>query len=156
MGTSGAISRLYIANANKKDSGNYSCALADVAAATTVSVHVLNVVSLEHYKTLKQESPLAMPRYTCLETKTVGRRSFLARFAWISGFAMSNREKVARRGRRKDRWPSQKIGRSPEETLEQWGNITYVMHGVTNGHSECVVKTMSILFSKYNNAAWAS
>ena len=42
MGTSGAISRLYIANANKKDSGNYSCALADVAAATTVSVHVLN------------------------------------------------------------------------------------------------------------------
>ncbi|KOX77217.1 hypothetical protein WN51_10307 [Melipona quadrifasciata] len=35
MGTSGAISRLYIANANKKDSGNYSCALADVAAATT-------------------------------------------------------------------------------------------------------------------------
>ncbi|XP_076671759.1 zwei Ig domain protein zig-8 [Andrena cerasifolii] len=42
MGTSGAVSRLYIANANKKDSGNYSCALADVAAATTVSVHVLN------------------------------------------------------------------------------------------------------------------
>ncbi|XP_012168713.1 peroxidasin-like [Bombus affinis] len=42
MGASGAISRLYIANANKKDSGNYSCALADVAAATTVSVHVLN------------------------------------------------------------------------------------------------------------------
>ncbi|XP_076388433.1 opioid-binding protein/cell adhesion molecule [Megachile rotundata] len=42
MGASGAISRLYIANANKKDSGNYSCALPDVAAATTVSVHVLN------------------------------------------------------------------------------------------------------------------
>ncbi|CAK9806861.1 hypothetical protein ANTQUA_LOCUS5039 [Anthophora quadrimaculata] len=42
MGASSAISRLYIANANKKDSGNYSCALADVAAATTVSVHVLN------------------------------------------------------------------------------------------------------------------
>ena len=46
MGTSGAISRLYIANANKKDSGNYSCALADVAAATTVSVHVLNGIVL--------------------------------------------------------------------------------------------------------------
>ncbi|KZC08191.1 hypothetical protein WN55_10062 [Dufourea novaeangliae] len=46
MGTSGAISRLYIANANKKDSGNYSCALADVAAATTVSVHVLNVLEI--------------------------------------------------------------------------------------------------------------
>ncbi|XP_076277280.1 zwei Ig domain protein zig-8 isoform X1 [Lasioglossum baleicum] len=42
MGTNGAVSRLYIANANKKDSGNYSCELADVAAATTVSVHVLN------------------------------------------------------------------------------------------------------------------
>ncbi|XP_033207106.1 uncharacterized protein LOC117166852 [Belonocnema kinseyi] len=41
MGGEGAVSRLYIANANKKDSGNYSCALADVAA-TTVSVHVLN------------------------------------------------------------------------------------------------------------------
>ncbi len=41
MGAQGAVSRLYIANANKKDSGNYSCALADVAA-TTVSVHVLN------------------------------------------------------------------------------------------------------------------
>ncbi|KAG7204819.1 hypothetical protein KM043_005223 [Ampulex compressa] len=45
MGASGAISRLYIANANKKDSGNYSCALADVAAVTMVSVHVLNVMS---------------------------------------------------------------------------------------------------------------
>ncbi|KAG5344928.1 OPCM protein, partial [Acromyrmex charruanus] len=42
MGAAGAVSRLYIANANKKDSGNYSCALANVAAATIVSVHVLN------------------------------------------------------------------------------------------------------------------
>lgn len=42
MGAAGAVSRLYIANANKKDSGNYSCALANVAAATMVSVHVLN------------------------------------------------------------------------------------------------------------------
>ncbi|KAI4504354.1 hypothetical protein M0802_000825 [Mischocyttarus mexicanus] len=42
MGSAGAVSRLYIANANKKDSGNYSCALADVAAVTVVSVHVLN------------------------------------------------------------------------------------------------------------------
>ena len=41
MGSEGAVSRLYIANANKKDSGNYSCALADIAA-TTISVHVLN------------------------------------------------------------------------------------------------------------------
>lgn len=48
MGASGAISRLYIANANKKDSGNYSCALADVAAATTVSVHVLNGTFVYH------------------------------------------------------------------------------------------------------------
>ncbi|XP_076767196.1 zwei Ig domain protein zig-8 [Xylocopa sonorina] len=42
MAPTNAISRLYIANANKKDSGNYSCALTDVAAATTVSIHVLN------------------------------------------------------------------------------------------------------------------
>ena len=41
MGSEGAVSRLYIANANKQDTGNYSCALADIAA-TTVSVHVLN------------------------------------------------------------------------------------------------------------------
>ncbi|TGZ58325.1 Uncharacterized protein DBV15_10483 [Temnothorax longispinosus] len=34
MGAAGAVSRLYIANANKKDSGNYSCALANVAAVT--------------------------------------------------------------------------------------------------------------------------
>ncbi|XP_046400660.1 uncharacterized protein LOC124166963 isoform X2 [Ischnura elegans] len=39
--TGGAMSRLYIANANKQDSGNYTCALADVAE-TTVYVHVLN------------------------------------------------------------------------------------------------------------------
>lgn len=37
----GAMSRLYIANANRYDSGNYTCALADIAQAT-VSVHVLN------------------------------------------------------------------------------------------------------------------
>ncbi|XP_055716828.1 fibroblast growth factor receptor 3-like [Phlebotomus papatasi] len=37
----GAVSRLYIANANRYDSGNYTCSLADVAA-TTVTVHVLN------------------------------------------------------------------------------------------------------------------
>ncbi len=37
----GAISRLYIANANRQDSGNYTCALADIAQ-TTVTVHVLN------------------------------------------------------------------------------------------------------------------
>lgn len=37
---SGAISRLYIANANRHDSGNYSCALGELAQAT-VMVHVL-------------------------------------------------------------------------------------------------------------------
>lgn len=36
----GALSRLYIANANRNDSGNYTCSLADVAASA-VSVHVL-------------------------------------------------------------------------------------------------------------------
>uniref|UniRef100_A0A1B0CH33 Ig-like domain-containing protein n=1 Tax=Lutzomyia longipalpis TaxID=7200 RepID=A0A1B0CH33_LUTLO len=35
----GAVSRLYIANANRYDSGNYTCALADVAM-NTVTVHV--------------------------------------------------------------------------------------------------------------------
>nr|CAD7575681.1 unnamed protein product [Timema californicum] len=37
----GAMSRLYIANANKHDSGNYTCSLADVASAT-IAVHVLD------------------------------------------------------------------------------------------------------------------
>ncbi|XP_014209886.1 uncharacterized protein LOC106640377 [Copidosoma floridanum] len=41
MGAEGAVSRLYIANAHRNDSGNYSCTLVDVAS-TTVSVHVLN------------------------------------------------------------------------------------------------------------------
>ncbi|CAH2230257.1 jg20006 [Pararge aegeria aegeria] len=36
----GALSRLYIANANRNDSGNYTCSLADVAASA-VFVHVL-------------------------------------------------------------------------------------------------------------------
>ncbi|KAG7296714.1 hypothetical protein JYU34_020596 [Plutella xylostella] len=48
--SNGALSRLYIANANRKDSGNYTCALADVAVAS-VSVHVL-----------RGENPLAMQR----------------------------------------------------------------------------------------------
>lgn len=39
--TGGALSRLYIANANRHDSGNYTCALGDFAK-TTVAVHVLN------------------------------------------------------------------------------------------------------------------
>ncbi|XP_047998915.1 lachesin-like [Leguminivora glycinivorella] len=46
----GALSRLYIANANRQDSGNYTCSLADVAASA-VSVHVL-----------RGENPLAMQR----------------------------------------------------------------------------------------------
>lgn len=41
LNTGGAVSRLYIANANRQDSGNYTCSLADVAL-TTVAVHVLN------------------------------------------------------------------------------------------------------------------
>ncbi|KAF4523969.1 hypothetical protein B566_EDAN013552 [Ephemera danica] len=51
--SSGATSFLYIANANTHDSGNYSCALADVADAT-ISVHVLN-----------GESPAAMQHSGC-------------------------------------------------------------------------------------------
>lgn len=39
--TGRAVSRLFIANANRHDSGNYSCALGDVAKAVVV-VHVLN------------------------------------------------------------------------------------------------------------------
>ncbi|CAK1589569.1 unnamed protein product [Parnassius mnemosyne] len=46
----GALSRLYIANANRKDSGNYTCSLADFAASA-VAVHVL-----------RGENPLAMQR----------------------------------------------------------------------------------------------
>lgn len=41
MKPTGATSKLFIANANKQDSGNYSCSL-DEMAITTVSVHVLN------------------------------------------------------------------------------------------------------------------
>nr|XP_049706127.1 lachesin-like [Helicoverpa armigera] len=48
--SNGALSRLYIANANRNDSGNYTCSLADVAASA-VSVHVL-----------RGENPLAMQR----------------------------------------------------------------------------------------------
>ncbi|KYM82991.1 Opioid-binding protein/cell adhesion molecule [Atta colombica] len=73
MGAAGAVSRLYIANANKKDSGNYSCALANVAAATIVSVHVLN-----------GENPAAMqhggttaPRATFIFTVVVSLSSLL-------------------------------------------------------------------------------
>ncbi|KYN12217.1 Opioid-binding protein/cell adhesion molecule [Trachymyrmex cornetzi] len=73
MGAAGAVSRLYIANANKKDSGNYSCALANVAAATIVSVHVLN-----------GENPAAMqhggttaPRATFIFTVVISLSSLL-------------------------------------------------------------------------------
>lgn len=43
--TNGAKSRLFIANANTLDSGNYTCALADIAS-TYVYVHVLNGKSM--------------------------------------------------------------------------------------------------------------
>lgn len=44
----GAVSRLYIANANRHDSGNYTCTLADIAQ-TTVMVHVLSGKWLKVY-----------------------------------------------------------------------------------------------------------
>ncbi|PZC70613.1 hypothetical protein B5X24_HaOG215452 [Helicoverpa armigera] len=53
--SNGALSRLYIANANRNDSGNYTCSLADVAASA-VSVHVLRgmiVVTLLLFSSLK-------------------------------------------------------------------------------------------------------
>ncbi|XP_065095573.1 peroxidasin [Ochlerotatus camptorhynchus] len=53
--TGGAMSRLYIANANRYDTGNYTCALADIAQAT-VAVHVLN-----------GENPAAMQHGGCTE-----------------------------------------------------------------------------------------
>lgn len=48
--TGRAVSRLYIANANRHDSGNYSCALGDVAKAV-VLVHVLNGTYCSHSNT---------------------------------------------------------------------------------------------------------
>jgi hypothetical protein len=57
----GAMSRLYIANANKLDSGNYTCSLAEVAS-TTIAVHVLN-----------GENPAAMQHGGCVTwTKGLG------------------------------------------------------------------------------------
>ncbi|CRK98051.1 CLUMA_CG011420, isoform A [Clunio marinus] len=41
LNSGGAVSRLYIANANRYDSGNYTCSLGD-SAKTTIAVHVLN------------------------------------------------------------------------------------------------------------------
>lgn len=41
LNSMGAVSRLYIANANRNDSGNYTCSLGE-SAQTTISVHVLN------------------------------------------------------------------------------------------------------------------
>lgn len=51
LNTGGAVSRLYIANANRQDSGNYTCSLADVAL-TTVAVHVLNGKLIIHFSTI--------------------------------------------------------------------------------------------------------
>ncbi|XP_071449764.1 zwei Ig domain protein zig-8-like isoform X2 [Hetaerina americana] len=64
--TGGAMSRLYIANANKQDSGNYTCALADVAE-TTVYVHVLN-----------GENPAAMQHGCGTQIGLGGRHTLLA------------------------------------------------------------------------------
>lgn len=55
----GAISRLYIANANRLDSGNYTCALAEVAQAT-VLVHVLNGSYTSEISTYKSSDPRCM------------------------------------------------------------------------------------------------
>ncbi|CAO1382957.1 unnamed protein product [Diamesa hyperborea] len=55
----GAISRLYIANANRHDSGNYTCALAEVAQ-TTVLVHVLI-----------GENPAAMQTGDCIRWSSI-------------------------------------------------------------------------------------
>ncbi|XP_066602776.1 zwei Ig domain protein zig-8 [Prorops nasuta] len=63
MDSEGAVSRLYIAYAKKEDSGNYSCALADVAA-TTVSVHVLNGEN----PAAMQHGGCSLPRATFLVT----------------------------------------------------------------------------------------
>lgn len=41
LNSGGAVSKLYIANANKNDSGNYTCSLGETAQ-TTIAVHVLN------------------------------------------------------------------------------------------------------------------
>lgn len=41
LNSGGAVSKLYIANANRNDSGNYSCSLGETAQ-TTIAVHVLN------------------------------------------------------------------------------------------------------------------
>lgn len=40
LSTGRSVSRLFIANANRQDSGNYTCALGDYVKAT-VAVHVL-------------------------------------------------------------------------------------------------------------------
>ncbi|XP_021928644.1 peroxidasin-like isoform X3 [Zootermopsis nevadensis] len=69
----GAMSRLYIANANKQDSGNYTCSLADVAS-TTIAVHVLN-----------GENPAAMQHGGCGKwARGLGRWALLQLgFTWI-------------------------------------------------------------------------
>ena len=41
LNSGGAVSKLYIANANRNDSGNYTCLLGETAQ-TTIAVHVLN------------------------------------------------------------------------------------------------------------------
>ncbi|XP_070493357.1 zwei Ig domain protein zig-8-like isoform X1 [Chironomus tepperi] len=41
LNSMGAVSRLYIANANKYDNGNYTCSLGE-SVQTTVTVHILN------------------------------------------------------------------------------------------------------------------
>lgn len=74
MGAAGAVSRLYIANANKKDSGNYSCALADVAAATMVSVHVLNGMLPARVFLRESASDLCVPKRVKATLRPRGQR----------------------------------------------------------------------------------
>lgn len=57
----GAISRLYIADANRQDLGNYTCSLADIAQAT-VLVHVLN----GSYTSTLHEHTALLSLYVCV------------------------------------------------------------------------------------------
>lgn len=65
--TGRAVSRLYIANANRHDSGNYTCALGDFAKVT-VSVHVLNGKWEELDLLLLLFYVLTLAFYRCIST----------------------------------------------------------------------------------------
>ena len=64
----GAMSRLYIANANRHDSGNYTCALAEVAQ-TTVLVHVL-IGKLKQIDKIQKQ----INKFVCFNSKRNNRK----------------------------------------------------------------------------------